>query len=483
MRRARSMACSAALAAVRRTALAATLCAVCWTTAALGAPDSWSELSSLPTQRRLLAAAAMGGKIYTFGGCGSPCFEPPLHNDTFEETRVEVLDLATGAWSARPPLPAILFGAAAAAPGNGRIYVFGGYLTGNLVLEYDPDTSSWATKSPMPTPRYGLAAVVLDGMVYALGGSGPSGALEVYDPATDRWSRRAPLPTARVFLAAAALGGKIYALGGSPDAAGGSQSAAVEVYDPAADAWTAAAPLPVAEQLSAAAALNGKIYAFGGFVPGSGVRGATYEYDPAANAWTARSPMPAARDQAPAVVADGLAYVLGGSTDCHCRAVGTTEVYTPPQTPPNPSPPCVRLTKTDGLTAVAPGEPLAYRIRVTNCSAAAEEVTVGDAFNQTGLLGGRWCRGVGCPPLAREDLKETLTVAAGAEVLYTITGTVPCGPGPGPSQLVNTACATVAGQPPSCQTDADSVAPPTADVEVTGADSPPPVLAGGQLRR
>jgi uncharacterized repeat protein (TIGR01451 family) len=439
--------------------------------AAAGTADSWSELVSLPTPRRLLAAAADGGRIYTFGGCGSPCFEPPLHTDTFEETRVEVYDLATGVWSARPPIPAILFGAAAAAPGNGRIYTFGGYLTGNLVLEYDPATSNWAAKSPIPTPRHGLAAVALGGKVYALGGSGPSGALEVYDPATDRWSRRAPMPTARVFLAAAELGGKIYALGGSPDAEGGSQSAAVEVYDPATDSWAAGAPLPVAEQLSAAVAVNGKIYAFGGFVPGAGVRNATYEYDPAANRWATRAPMPVARDQAPAVLAaDGLAYVLGGSTDCHCRAIGTAESYKPRST--SPPVPCVSLTKTDHRTTAAPGDTTSYRIRVANCSTAAEAVTVSDPFDGTGLLGGLWCQGAGCLPSVPGDLLDTVTVPAGAAVLYTIAGTVPCGPGPGPSSLVNTACATVAGLPPVCHADADTVAPPTADLEIAGTASP-----------
>src|SRR5262245_39497136 len=167
---------------------------------ALAQGDPWNPTAPpLPTARRLLAAAVEGGKIYTFGGCGSPCFEPPLHTSTVEERRVEVFDPGAGPgadpWSERRPMPAILFGAAAAAPGNGRIYTFGGYVTGQLVQEYDPATDTWTAKAPMPTPRYGLAAVALAGKIYVLGGgsgSGPSAALEVYDPATDLWSPKAP---------------------------------------------------------------------------------------------------------------------------------------------------------------------------------------------------------------------------------------------------------------------------------------------------
>src|SRR4030095_7876500 len=165
-----------------------------------GQGDSWADPppAAMPTPRRLLAAAADRGKIYTFGGCGSPCFAPPLHTSTFEETRVEVYNpdsAGSNPWSLGKPIPAIVFGAAAAAPGYGKIYLFGGFVTGKTVLEYDPDANSWAAKRPMPTPRHGLAAVALDDKVYVLGGSNgsaASNALEVYDPKQDSWSRKAP---------------------------------------------------------------------------------------------------------------------------------------------------------------------------------------------------------------------------------------------------------------------------------------------------
>jgi outer membrane protein assembly factor BamB len=145
---------------------------------ALAQGDTWQALPHLPTPRRLLAAATAGGRVYTFGGCGSPCFDPLLHPFADEETRVEVFDPGTGSWSGRDPMPLIFFAGAAAAPGDGKIYVLGGETSGGVLAAYDPAADAWEVKAPMPTPRYGLAAVALDGKVYAVGGSGPTGALE-----------------------------------------------------------------------------------------------------------------------------------------------------------------------------------------------------------------------------------------------------------------------------------------------------------------
>jgi hypothetical protein len=53
---------------------------------------------------------------------------------------------------------------------------------------YDPRSETWSTGPPMPTPRYALAAAVIDGKLYAAGGrlpdSGglPAMMLEVFDP-------------------------------------------------------------------------------------------------------------------------------------------------------------------------------------------------------------------------------------------------------------------------------------------------------------
>jgi N-acetylneuraminic acid mutarotase len=40
----------------------------------------------------------------------------------------------------------------------------------NTVEEYDPVTNTWTTMANMPTPRFGLAAVAVNGKIYAIGG-------------------------------------------------------------------------------------------------------------------------------------------------------------------------------------------------------------------------------------------------------------------------------------------------------------------------
>jgi uncharacterized repeat protein (TIGR01451 family) len=411
--------------------------------AAFADDGMWTRLEPMPTPRRLLAAAAEGGKIYTFGGCGSPCFEPPLHTSTLEETRVEVYEPPpANRWRQKQPMTAILFGAAAAAPGNGKIYTFGGYVTGNLTQEYDPAADTWTKKRSMPTARYGLAAVALDGKIYVLGGSdgkAPSDALEIYDPDNDSWTPGTRMPTARVFLAAAVLDKKIYAIGGSPDCCGNSQTAAVEIYDTVAKTWTTGAPtwttgapLLVAEQTSAAASVNGKIYVFGGFIPGTGTQKTTFEYDQ--GSWSRKADMPTPRDQAPAVAVDGVVYVIGGAVNCHCSALGENEQFMPP--PPKPQETAdLSVMKTDGKDRVCVGESVAYDVTVRNDGpAGVVGAGVKDEFTSN-LRGVQWrCkapRGTACtaPDLtnSRGPLSGTVNLPAGRELHYEVTGTVAAG--------------------------------------------------------
>lgn len=438
--------------------------------------DTWLGAESMPTARRLLAAAAQGGKIYTFGGCGSVCFHPLLHPSTFEETRVEVYNPQEDRWDVKKPIPDILFGAAAAAPGNGKIYIFGGFVTANVTLEYDPKNDSWVKKAPMPTPRYGLAAVALGGEIYVLGGNGPSNVVEIYNPKNDTWRPGAPMPTARVFLAAAEADGKIYAIGGSPDCCGHAVTNAVEVYDPdpdpARDTWTRATPLPVAQQTSAAQVVNEKLYVFGGFIPGSGVLGTTYEYTPATKSWVSRAPLLTPRDQAPAVFVqvekngekEDKIFLLGGSNDCHCRALAQNESYTPPG--------ILSIEKTDNRETVCAGQTVRYDITVHNEGPDPLEGAelVDKLLEPNQNLSLRWCKRIdGAPCTPSNPGTEGFTtpldlLAAGTEAKYRVDIDVP----PGASgKLINEASVRLVGSE-------IDLAPPSTDTDM--------ILQGGSLR-
>ena len=43
----------------------------------------------------------------------------------------------------------------------------------NDVWEYDPATDGWRALAPMPTPRGGGVAAVVNGKFYVVGGAGP----------------------------------------------------------------------------------------------------------------------------------------------------------------------------------------------------------------------------------------------------------------------------------------------------------------------
>jgi uncharacterized repeat protein (TIGR01451 family) len=465
---------------------------------AVAAGDSWLNPppAPMPTARRLLAAASLRGKVYTFGGCGSPCFQPPLHTSIVEETKVEVYNPQddpkvnlqanpqSEPWITKRPMPTILYGAAAIAiESSGLIYTVGGYLSGNVLQEYNPVSDSWRLLRPMPTARYGAAAVALGGKIYVVGGSGPSAALEVYDPATDTWSRKAPMPTARVFLAAAVLDGKIYAIGGSPDCCGGAVTKAVEIYDPATDSWQRGSPLPVAEQVSAAAELNGRIYVFGGFVPGSGVRAEIYQFDPAsqldpASQWTTGSPMPTARDQAPAVAVGGQAFVLGGSTDCHCRAVGHNDDY-------RSRPPDLVISVNDGVTRASSCAPTQYTITVTNRGTDPVAGAAVSAKFTAPLLGVTWtCRaaaGAHCTragPAVGDPVADQVDLPGGGSVTYTVTATLSAA---ARGVLVNEATVTAPDGTGARDSDSDAIDPPNADLEVRVPNPPASVRVGETL--
>ncbi|MEE9220542.1 MAG: kelch repeat-containing protein, partial [candidate division NC10 bacterium] len=76
------------------------------------------------------------------------------------------------------PMPTARGGIAAAAV-DGQIYVFGGESpdqTFDNTETYDPETDRWFKLDPMPTARHGLAAAPWDGRIYVIGGGPEPGA-------------------------------------------------------------------------------------------------------------------------------------------------------------------------------------------------------------------------------------------------------------------------------------------------------------------
>jgi len=148
------------------------------------ASDVWSELPIMPHARDHLGLAATDLLVYAVGGRDggtlfslAEAFHPPS-NQWFKEVA---------------PMLTARGGLAVAALG-GRLFAFGG--EGNAASPlgvfaetemFDPSLNSWFRQPDMPTPRHGAAAVPVGGRIYVIGGAsqqgfGTTGVTEIFLP-------------------------------------------------------------------------------------------------------------------------------------------------------------------------------------------------------------------------------------------------------------------------------------------------------------
>lgn len=221
-------------------------------------------------------------------------------------------------WTAATRLPAGGLNAPAAVALGGRIWLIGGFeqqtnLPTAAVHVYDPGRGSWTSAPPLPGPRGGAAAVVLDGRIHVLGGGNSASTIadhSVYDPRTKRWRRAAPLPRAEGSVAAVVFGGRIWAIGGR---SGASDFGDVYVYDAARDRWDAGPSIPP-RGTAGVVAFRRSIYLFGGESQATGsVLGDVLRLARGARSWRRVAKLPVPRNYARAAVLDGAVYVVGGS--------------------------------------------------------------------------------------------------------------------------------------------------------------------------
>jgi len=282
---------------------------------------AWTEGAPQSPARSEMPGVYLDGRIYVPGGFGG-------------ETVFQAYDPAADLWLDLDPLPEGRHHALAAALG-GRVYVFGGGQSGGpgataSTFAYDPATNTWQRRADMPEARVGGAAVALGDRLYVIGGVGETADLLAYDPATDTWARRAALHQPRDHLAAAALNGELYALGGRWEVVG--ELRTVEIYDPALDQWRPGAPLLRPHAGFSAAVLHGRLVVAGGEIIMSGreTLTAVEVYDPATQTWADGPALPFPVHGVPAVADGQRLYLLGGS-DVAGAVVnfGRTLIYTP----------------------------------------------------------------------------------------------------------------------------------------------------------
>jgi len=231
--------------------------------------DKWIKKTDMPTARDYLSTVALHGKIYAIGGNVGDGVPIPA---------VEEYDPVKDKWTKKADIPTARFGLSASTV-NSKIYTIGGGDSWETFLstveEYDPTTNTWTKKADMPTARGGLSTSVVKGKIYAIGGSHENlglndysglSTVEEYDPVNDKWTKKADMPTARFGLCAITINGKIYAISGTDR---WPAISVVEEYDPATDKWIKKDNnIPTARAVFGADAVGGKIYIIGGYTGG-----------------------------------------------------------------------------------------------------------------------------------------------------------------------------------------------------------------------
>jgi len=130
--------------------------------------NTWVTKAEMPYAAFDHSSVVIGDKIYVLPS------HIPMYDTKFP---IQIYDTKTDSWSLGSFPPTVQSNADAVTildeQGRELIYIFGGggygaYL--DLVQIYDPQDDVWGVGDPMPTPRYGLAAVVVNNQIYALGG-------------------------------------------------------------------------------------------------------------------------------------------------------------------------------------------------------------------------------------------------------------------------------------------------------------------------
>ena len=208
--------------------------------------DSWTFKQKMPTERCMFAVAVWQNKIYCIGGSARI-------NGSIQVTGLnQVYDPATDSWETKAPMPT----SRSWMPANivdGKIYVMGGYSpkdqggvsenVGSLVNVnevYDLATDTWTTnKAPAPDGSTWSASAVFDNKIYVIGGFQTGNKNRMYDPQTDIWVYKASPPLA--FSGSGAVTSGVFA---SERIYVFSWGNAVEIYNPVNDSWVLGAQMP-----------------------------------------------------------------------------------------------------------------------------------------------------------------------------------------------------------------------------------------------
>lgn len=275
---------------------------------AIAAPSgNWSSLAPLPVPTLDAEGTSVNGELFVIAG----------ETAAGTTSTMWIYNPTSNSWRLGPNLPGVAVEDAAAVEFGNKLYVFGGStasFSGGVsnASVYDPSTNVWTTLAPMPTPRGGATAQMLNGMIYVLGGIGANGnsltTVEIYNPATNSWNTGTPMLTARDNAGSARIGNRLYIFGGRTRFSNNTLSS-IEIFDATSNIWNAGAPMPTGRRSVVVGTVGERIQVIGGENPSTN---ANEEYNPVTNSWRVLTPIPTARHGAVAGTIGGRLYVVGG---------------------------------------------------------------------------------------------------------------------------------------------------------------------------
>jgi N-acetylneuraminic acid mutarotase len=228
---------------------------------------TWRGVQDFPQILNHANAAVVGNTLYVLGFyIGS--------SQSNTSGQVYAYDPSADEWTERTAMPEGTERASGCVAALGeKIYVFGG-ARGATVSDasvYDTLADSWQTLPALPEPREHCAAGAIAGVVYIA--AGRAGAITAFgtwtfafDPATNTYSQKAQIPTLRGGVAGAVLGDRLFVFGGEGNSGAGTNGVfgEVEAYDPVSNSWQEFAPLQIPRHGYGAATLDDRIYLPGG---------------------------------------------------------------------------------------------------------------------------------------------------------------------------------------------------------------------------
>ncbi len=205
------------------------------------ADDGWNGMRNAPAPHAEAVSAVIGERIHIVGGRTPKGSANLAYGDHADTDHHLVYDVDANNWSKAAPA---LSKRNSATGGmiDGLWHVAGGRHVTDGPTDahevYDPKEDRWRTAAPMPkgSGAGGNAAGVLAGKLYVFGGEYFDNGGRVhpeawaYDPKTDAWEPMPPMPTPRHGLGAIVLDQSIYLVGGAKKPSGSETSDAVESF-------------------------------------------------------------------------------------------------------------------------------------------------------------------------------------------------------------------------------------------------------------